>query len=43
LVLLLFLFALAVSIVLKPRSHEMPQELSRVQPCAPSGQVSTTG
>ena len=27
-VLLLFLFALAVSIVLKPRSHEMPQELS---------------
>jgi cytoskeletal protein RodZ len=27
-VLLLFLFALAVSIVLKPRSHDMPQELS---------------
>ena len=27
-VLLLFLFALAVSIVLKPRTHEMPQELS---------------
>jgi cytoskeletal protein RodZ len=27
-VLLLFLFALALSIVLKPRSHEMPQELS---------------
>lgn len=29
-VLLLFLFALALSIVLKPRSHDMPQELSRV-------------
>jgi cytoskeletal protein RodZ len=28
-VLLLFLFALALSIVLKPRSHDMPQELSR--------------
>jgi cytoskeletal protein RodZ len=27
-VLLLFLFALALSIVLKPRSHDMPQELS---------------
>lgn len=29
-VLLLFLFALALSIVLKPRSHDMPQELSRL-------------
>ena len=29
-VLLLFLFALALSIVLKPRSHDMPQELSQV-------------
>jgi hypothetical protein len=28
-VLLLFLFALALSIVLKPRSHDMPQELSQ--------------
>jgi cytoskeletal protein RodZ len=28
-VLLLFLIALALSIVLKPRSHDMPQELSR--------------
>jgi cytoskeletal protein RodZ len=28
-VLLLFLFALALSIVLKPRSHDMPQELSK--------------
>lgn len=31
-VLLLFLFALAVSIVLKPRTHDMPQELSRTMP-----------
>jgi len=29
-VLLLFLFALALSIVLKPRSNDMPQELSRL-------------
>jgi len=29
-VLLLFLFALALSIVLKPRSHDMPQELSAI-------------
>lgn len=29
-VLLLFLFALAISIVLKPRSNDMPQELSHV-------------
>jgi cytoskeletal protein RodZ len=29
-VLLLFLFALALSIVLKPRSNDMPQELSTV-------------
>jgi len=29
-VLLLFLFALAVGIVLKPRSHDVPQELSQV-------------
>ncbi len=29
-VLLLFLFALALSIVLKPRSHDMPQELSQL-------------
>jgi cytoskeletal protein RodZ len=31
-VLLLFLFALALSIVLKPRSHDMPQELSERAP-----------
>lgn len=31
-VLLLFLFALALSIVLKPRSHDMPQELSQAAP-----------
>jgi hypothetical protein len=31
---LLFLFALALSIVLKPRSHDMPQELSRLAPPA---------
>jgi cytoskeletal protein RodZ len=36
-VLLLFLFALALSIVLKPRSHDMPQELSRVVPAALPG------
>ena len=30
--LLLFWFALALSIVLKPRSHDMPQELSRSAP-----------
>ena len=47
-VLLLFLFALALSIVLKPRSHDMPQELSQrgsplsepscfAQSCAASG------
>jgi cytoskeletal protein RodZ len=39
-VLLLFLFALALSIVLKPRSHDMPQELSqlpRATPAAASG------
>lgn len=35
-VLLLFLFALALSIVLKPRSHDMPQELSRVSPSEPA-------
>ena len=29
-VLLLFLFALALSIVLKPRNNDMPQELSRL-------------
>jgi len=29
-VLLLFLFALALSIVLKPRNNDMPQELSRI-------------
>jgi cytoskeletal protein RodZ len=31
-VLLLFLFALAISIVLKPRGHERPQELSLHEP-----------
>jgi hypothetical protein len=39
-VLLLFLFALALSIVLKPRSHDMPQELSqllRAHPASPAG------
>jgi len=35
-VLLLFLFALALSIVLKPRSHDMPQELSQI-PRSPTG------
>ena len=34
-VLLLFLFALALSIVLKPRSHDMPQELSLLGSPAP--------
>jgi hypothetical protein len=29
-VLLLILFTLALSIVLKPRGHDMPQELSRL-------------
>jgi cytoskeletal protein RodZ len=38
-VLLLFLFALALSIVLKPRSHDMPQELSLLgSPALLSGQ-----
>jgi cytoskeletal protein RodZ len=31
-VLLLILFTLALSIVLKPRGHDMPQELSRPEP-----------
>src|SRR5882757_5049727 len=31
-VLLLILFTLALSIVLKPRGHDMPQELSRLAP-----------
>ena len=31
-VLLLILFTLALSIVLKPRGHDMPQELSRAAP-----------
>jgi cytoskeletal protein RodZ len=31
-VLLLILFTLALSIVLKPRGHDMPQELSRLEP-----------
>jgi cytoskeletal protein RodZ len=35
-VLLLFLFALALSIVLKPRSHDMPQELSERAPSTSS-------
>lgn len=35
-VLLLVLFTLALSIVLRPRSHDMPRELSQ----APAGQVS---
>ncbi|HEU4581061.1 MAG TPA: helix-turn-helix domain-containing protein [Polyangiaceae bacterium] len=35
-VLLLFLFALALSIVLKPRSHDMPQELSQLQGAEPA-------
>ncbi len=40
-VLLLFLFALALSIVLKPRSHDMPQELSErtSSPCEPLAQA----
>jgi cytoskeletal protein RodZ len=33
LVLLLILFTLALSIVLKPRSDDMPQELSSLTPC----------
>ena len=33
-VLLLILFTLALSIVLKPRGHDMPQELSRTSPAA---------
>lgn len=37
-VLLLFLFALAVGIVLKPRSHDMPQELSAAPAASISGQ-----
>jgi len=37
-VLLLILFTLALSIVLKPRGHDMPQELSR----APSARAAAT-
>jgi cytoskeletal protein RodZ len=33
-VLLLILFTLALSIVLKPRGHDMPQELSRTAPAS---------
>jgi cytoskeletal protein RodZ len=41
-VLLLFLFALALSIVLKPRSHDMPQELSQLPSVvSPSSQYSS--
>jgi cytoskeletal protein RodZ len=43
-VLLLFLFALALSIVLKPRSHDMPQELSlRSSPASQSISSSASG
>lgn len=38
-VLLLVLFTLALSIVLRPRSHDMPRELSQ----APAGQVASGG
>jgi hypothetical protein len=40
-VLLLFLFALALSIVLKPRSHDMPQELSLFQPSSVDRRISS--
>jgi cytoskeletal protein RodZ len=42
-VLLLFLFALALSIVLKPRSHDMPQELSRLAPQSSSPASASDG
>jgi cytoskeletal protein RodZ len=35
-VLLLILFTLALSIVLRPRGHDMPRELSRAVPAADS-------
>ena len=39
-VLLLFLFALALSIVLKPRRHDMPQELSELHSAPPQAPLS---